>query len=568
YFLFLTFALIAFENVNSQIARYGHTANLINQKIYIIGGKDATGAFVNEMQILDLSSNFSLVNISNNFINITSLNFSVAWGTSVDNGSSIFYFGGVTSDNKATANIIQYDTNQNLLSKPLEVSASPSARRGLNSVIDQNGTWYIYGGSGSIDDNPYHLTSNNDPAIYSLTLTTKKFTEQASIQSTNTKTRFDYTATVIGNNIIYIGGQTTNGFIGMEEIWIFQTDTMQWRISNATNAGLVPNRGGHTAVKLNNSILIYGGYSDQNSNPINNNNAVALLSIQNLGARNGETFTWKLPTISSSPYQNQQQIPYWHTATIYNNYMIVVYGKFDNNDNTNTSLNVTNNDSTILSNKKSKRFPETPPTSQSTLGTSQPAQGASQPTASQQEPVVSPPTSQSTQGASQQAPVVSPPTSQSTQGASQQAPVVPPPAPVVSPPVPVISQKAPVAILDVSNETSMTWVQTITSTQESDGPNHGKKNNAGKQKELKDGQIQDSIQSTQNLAEMVQESNSNNPEMVQHSNNINRFVQSHHLPEKIMSKSNNQIIQQPTARNNKFNFHVSFHSPIRISKKE
>ncbi|CAG8454864.1 13512_t:CDS:2, partial [Ambispora leptoticha] len=469
YFLFLTFALITFENVNSQVARYGHTANLINQKIYIIGGKDATGAFVNEMQILDLSSNFSLANISNNFIKITSLNFSVAWGTSVDNGSNIFYFGGVTSENKTTADIIQYDPKQNQISKPLEVSASPSARRGLNSVIDQNGKWYIYGGSSDVDDNYHNLTSNSDTAVYylmltsnddSLTFATKMFPDQ-------TLNRFDYTATVIGNNIIYIGGlRTTNDFIGMEEIGIFQTDTMEWRKIIAANAaGLVPNRGGHTAVKLNdNSILIYGGYSP---NPMNNSNAVALLSIQNLGAQNGETFTWKLPTISSSPYQNQQQIPYWHTATIYNNYMIVVYGKFDNT---------------------------------------------------------------------------------------------------------MTTQPAPVAILDVSNEASMTWVQSITSTPIATTPtitpittkpkSGGKKNNPGKQKELKDGQIQDSIQSTQNLAEMVQESNSNNPEMVQHSNNINRFVQSHHLPEKIMSKSNNQIIQQPTARNNKFNFHVSFHSPI------
>ncbi|CAG8651251.1 5380_t:CDS:2, partial [Ambispora leptoticha] len=485
-FLFLTFAIIAFENVDSQVARYGHTANLIKQKIYIIGGKDATGAFVNGMQILDLPSNFSSVNTSNNIINIiniTSSNFSVAWGTSVVDDSNIFYFGGVTSDNKATANIIQYDTKQNRLSNPLEVSSSPSARRGLNSVIDQNGKWYIYGGSSDVDDDYHNLMSNSDTAVYyvmltpnddSLTFAPKKFPDQ-------TSNRFDYTATVIGNNIIYIGGlRATNDFIGMEEIGIFQTDTMQWRISNAINpANAVPKRGGHTAVKLNdNSILIYGGYSDSNQNLMSNNNAVALLNIQNLGAQIGETFIWQLPIISSSPYQNPQQIPYWHTATIYNNYMIVVYGKFD----------IT------------------------------------------------------------------------------------------------MTQPAPVAILDVSNETSMTWVQSITTTPITTTPititpiasriientpkSGGMKNNPGKQKELKDGQIQDSIQSTQNLAEMVQESNSNNPEMVQHSNNINRFVQSHHLPEKIMSKSNNQIIQQPTARNIKFNFHVSFHSPIRISKKK
>ncbi|CAG8510081.1 14564_t:CDS:2 [Ambispora leptoticha] len=342
YLLFLTFALITFENVNSQVARYGHTANLINQKIYIIGGKDATGAFVNDSLILDLSSNLSLVNISNN-ININSLNYSVAWGTSVDNGSNIFYFGGVTSENKATANIIQYDTKQNQLSKPLDVSASLSPRRGLNSVSDQNGRWYIYGGSSDAYDDYHKLTSNSDTTVYNLTLTSNDdslmfATKKVSNQTSN---RFDYTATVIGNNIIYIGGlRATNDFIGMEEIGIFQTDTMKWRKIIAANAtGPVPKRGGHTAVKLNdNRILIYGGYSDYSDPiPMSNNNAVALLNIQNLGARTGETFTWQFPIISSSPYRDTQQIPYWHTATIYNNYMIVVYGKFDDIT-TNTKL--------------------------------------------------------------------------------------------------------------------------------------------------------------------------------------------------------------------------------------
>ncbi|CAG8474829.1 13481_t:CDS:2 [Ambispora leptoticha] len=423
------------ENFNSQ-ARYGHTSNLINQKIYVIGGKNAT-AFTNDALVLDFSSN-SLDTIVIN-INSVSLNFSVAWGTSVDDGTNIFYFGGVTSNNNLNAKIIQFDTEQNQLSSiTFDALNPPSARRGLNSVLE-NGRWHIYGGSSNIDDDPYSLMPNNDTFVHYLTLKTKKFTDL----STYLKTRFDYTATILGNNIIYIGGQTTSGFIGMEEIWMFQTDEMQWLLlNNLSNPALVPNRGGHTAVKLsNNSLLIYGGYSDPNSVRMNNNNAVALFSLQNY-----KDFIWTLPIISyQNPLYQNQPIPYWHTATIYNNnnykYMIVAYGKFDTTIN-NTQL-----------------------------------------------------------------------------------------------------MAMPVTILNVSNDISMQWVQLII-TQSPDVPEN-RKINIGliKQKVLKDDQIQDSnevIQATQNLPEMIQESNSINPEMI-HQSDDNEIVQSHQLPEKIAK--NNALLE-------------------------
>ncbi|CAG8652617.1 3212_t:CDS:2, partial [Ambispora gerdemannii] len=289
YFLFVTLALNVFENVNSQSPRYGHTANFIEQerKIYFIGGIDPNrppfNILVLDVLVLDLSTNVSVESIPS-AIPVTGSYTPVAFGTSV-----------------------------------VDAENTPSARYGLNSAIDQNKRWHIYGGCEDSDE------PTSDQNVHYFDFSTKKFITP---ETSNIKVRFDYTATAIGSNIIYIGGQTGNNtFVGMDEILIFNSDTSTWKkAKNVLEFEQVPRRGGHTAVKLNNtSILIYGGLYDSKSTTMNISNAVALLSI-----RNFEDFTsiWSLPVTSfpDTPYQNQQ-IPYYHTATIYHRYMIVAYGK-------------------------------------------------------------------------------------------------------------------------------------------------------------------------------------------------------------------------------------------------
>ncbi|CAG8506049.1 1375_t:CDS:2 [Ambispora gerdemannii] len=318
FFVTLTLALNAFENVNSQPPpRYGHTANFIEKerKIYFIGGINANNpSLVLDVLVLDLSSNVSVQSIPSA---ITVSGYTpVAWGTSVVDGTKIFYFGGVIF---------------NISSSIFPAVNPPRARRNLNSVLDQNKKWHIYGGSDNILDDPRNLMltplsliPTHDLNVHYLDFsTTNEFTfiDKPKPETSSIKVRYEYTATAIGNNIIYIGGKTApSTFVGMDEIWIFNSDTSEWKkAKNVFKSELVPKRGGHTAVKLNNtSILIYGGYSDPSI--MNNNNAVALLRIQNF---EDFTSTWSLP-VTDTPYP----IPYWHTATIYDRYMIVAYGKF------------------------------------------------------------------------------------------------------------------------------------------------------------------------------------------------------------------------------------------------
>ncbi|CAG8492132.1 8697_t:CDS:2 [Ambispora leptoticha] len=342
-FLYFIFSSLLFNKIHSEIIvnneisrRYGHTATYIYSlnKIYCIGGKTEQGAIVSDVLSLDLASSLTIE--SADFENLTvsgNVIPSLAWAASAANKTHLFLYGGIKYDQMQNI----YEMNSDIYALNVEgyqwttlnISGSNKnkiqQRRGISMVLDSSNRLYIFGGSTDTNDSQ-NLTAIADNNMYILHVDSMILNLVSPNSYLLPPNRYDYSATLLDIYIVYVGGKTEAGsFIGMDEIWMFDTNNSQWKHASANNSQNVPNRAGHTAVKLNNGpnkILIYGGYNT-NSTEITNNNAIVILNTLDF-----TSFTWSIPTITfQDPYLQNLSIPYWHAAITYGNYMIVTFGK-------------------------------------------------------------------------------------------------------------------------------------------------------------------------------------------------------------------------------------------------
>ncbi|CAG8522516.1 9259_t:CDS:2 [Ambispora gerdemannii] len=299
-------------------ARYAQSANLINDKIYFVGGWDEK-TFQIDVFYLDLSADFGIDNLPFKRINLNSSLF-IAWHTAnVYNDTQIIIIGGVTLNKENNQNILSQ--NESLIklnestieSFPLSKNG-PSTRRSLNSVIDNTGTIYIFSGSNQADSGP--TRGNLDTTMYKLKVVQNTWSAVPYIGSVDSALMpaFDYTATLLDDGrIIYIGGEYISGdrYRNMNEVWIYYTTTDKWEFKNCSGVN-VKERASHTAVLGPDrfTIIIYGGYS---LIPLTNDQALFILDTKK--------WRWSLPNINNPPV-----IRHGHTATMYNNYMIVAFG--------------------------------------------------------------------------------------------------------------------------------------------------------------------------------------------------------------------------------------------------
>ena len=144
--------------VKSQITlkpnlRYAHTATLINDKLYILGGSiynnlngspketffylDVSVPFVtNELKWMDLSKN--------NIIPPHYLSTAIKGGT---NNNTLFLYGGKPLAAGGAMDLVYtFDTQNNLWRVPVITGTPPLRTDGITIVIDYNGLIYIFGG--------------------------------------------------------------------------------------------------------------------------------------------------------------------------------------------------------------------------------------------------------------------------------------------------------------------------------------------------------------------------------------------------------------------------------------
>ncbi|KAG9285307.1 hypothetical protein G9A89_001441 [Geosiphon pyriformis] len=311
--------------------RYGHSAVLLNNTIYIIGGTDGRSS-LNSIATIELYSNFSVYNQSNFLFNKPIENFSgVSWGTAIlthlkDNSPIIYVIGDV-----ATKNLTKLQLNSSpLLAETVNINpntgVSPDSRQDSSVVFIDHGTIYIYGGASLTKFPPSNPVSDNRMYIINLYNQSLSMVPPQEQFSVTLPTRVASSATLMPDGkIIFLGGRTyADTWIEMDKIWIFDTKTNLWKQRNATfeeNRPIV-HRGFHSAVLApnNREIIVYGGYSDS-----------ALQNLNALVVLNTDDWEWSIPDVTNS--KEFTPIPFGHSATIYDHYMIIAFGASQANNN-------------------------------------------------------------------------------------------------------------------------------------------------------------------------------------------------------------------------------------------
>ncbi|CAG8611336.1 12177_t:CDS:2, partial [Gigaspora margarita] len=281
--------------------RGGHMATLVNNKIYFMGGSrpipknspewNQTHQYnlSDEVFYLDLSSQFNIDSPPfTNLSDISRMPFGSEKGSTVlgDSGQRIYLNGGV-QQNMATFN---YNASDSILwiytiksrqwstTGPGTHGTLLPRRRSTATIINSKNVIYIFGGRVDLDTGG--VTQNNP-----------------------------------GEDAIRIL---------MTEIYIFDTVQSTWLLQTANSPSPlnIDPRVGHTAVLApdNNTIVILGGTQSYGINQTTPYPVFVLLDVKS------EPFQYSAPTPSGS-------IPpplAFHTATLYQDYMIVAFGNITN----------------------------------------------------------------------------------------------------------------------------------------------------------------------------------------------------------------------------------------------
>ncbi|PKC69012.1 galactose oxidase [Rhizophagus irregularis] len=335
---------------------YRHTATLIDNKLYILGGLDFNDKPLKEFFYLDVSIPFNTQELSwQDLSNINMVPVHVA-ATSVKGGpnnDTLFLYGGASTD-QTMALVYTFDSHSIVWSIPKVTGINPIGKWEVTGIINNNGRMYLWSGkanTGYVNEMLILDTINLSLSLGSLF---------------NAPTpRVNYGAILLPNNkIIYIGGNndyyittynpnTLNIDKGtaltLSEIYIYDTINDNW--DTRVTLGKIPsNRGGLSAVLGldGQRIIIYGGFF---INPGYLDTTLYVLDLNN--------YNWYIPKISGK-IPNPRA---FHKANVIGKYMVISFG--DGYDKTVESdillLDISNNKEYIWTTIFDPKMPSPPP---------------------------------------------------------------------------------------------------------------------------------------------------------------------------------------------------------------
>ncbi|CAB4396561.1 unnamed protein product [Rhizophagus irregularis] len=292
---------------------YRHTATFVDNKLYILGGKDVSnGTLVKRFFYLDVSvlydtQRLSWQDLSN--INIIPLHTDATSAKGGVNNDTLYLYRGASSD-KTMALVYTFDPNRTSWN-PQKITMI--RKWDLTGVVDSNGKFYLWGG---VNDN---VAVANDMLILD---TTNLNLSEGSLVNALTP-RFHYGATLLPNNkIIYMGGTNdinfgktlnlTKGALALNEVYIYDTVNDNW--DTKITMGNIPSKrvGFFTILGLDGQrIIIYGGYFN---NPEYSNTTLYVLDLSN--------YNWYVPKISGKNPSSRT----FHKANVIGKYMVISFG--------------------------------------------------------------------------------------------------------------------------------------------------------------------------------------------------------------------------------------------------
>ncbi|KAF0559385.1 galactose oxidase [Gigaspora margarita] len=276
--------------------RESHSSVLIDDKLYFSGGIIHLPNITNEFFYLDVSKPFTTTdNVSIPWIDLTYTGgpqkYLVTACIGGKNNDMIFIFGGSSLNvNQSFVNL--FDTNKQRWINITSVGNVPPLRYYISCANLDNGLIAIFSGF-----DPSKSTITNDLWIFnSLTLTwSLSNATNASLQM------YGYRAvTLPDGNILYIGGNNSTGYMPMNKSISDPTPSVRNYFS--------------AVLTSDGRIIIFGGYS-------------SVTVLGDLWILDTTIFQWSIGKILN-PIVNLTLNG--HTATLVDNYMFVAFGQFGN----------------------------------------------------------------------------------------------------------------------------------------------------------------------------------------------------------------------------------------------
>ncbi|RIA85749.1 hypothetical protein C1645_879109 [Glomus cerebriforme] len=326
YFLLWNLFQLLFE-VNCQMTPFkpnillAHTATLLDNKLYILGGTDAKLNFIQkDLFYLDVSVPFNTQNLSwqdlSNIDLVPPHYFAAAIKGGANNDTLILY-GGDTSD-KTMSLVYTFDPQRIVWDNPKIIGVNTIRKFELIGV-NSNGKMYLFGG---VTFDGVNFTFLNDMLI----LDTINLSWGIGSVVNAPTARSSYGATLLpNNNIIYIGGVNTvtkydtktlniiqGDVLTLNEVYLYDTINDNW--STKTTSGKIPSNRAifSTVLGLDGQrVIIYGG---EFNNPGYLDTTLYVLDLTN--------FSWYIPKISG-------KIPsprIYHKANVIGKYMVISFG--------------------------------------------------------------------------------------------------------------------------------------------------------------------------------------------------------------------------------------------------
>ncbi|RIA79409.1 hypothetical protein C1645_840757 [Glomus cerebriforme] len=298
---------------------YGHTATLIDNKLYIIGGRDINGKFVGkEFFYLDFSVPFDTQKLllwqDLSYIDLVPPHSEAESVKGGANNDTLFLYGGEISD-QTMALVYTFDS-QSITWTISKITGDYNVRKFRLTAVEHYGKMYLYSGVNKvINNNVASYVFLNEMVI--LDTINLSWSKGSLINAPSP--RADYDATLLPNdNIIYLGGVSApptaymSNALTLSEVYLYNTINDNW--SKKITSGKIPsNRAAFsTVLGLDGQrIIIFGGFFDD---PGYLDTTLYVLDLTN--------FNWYIPKISG----NIPKYRKFHQANVIGKYMVISFG--------------------------------------------------------------------------------------------------------------------------------------------------------------------------------------------------------------------------------------------------
>ncbi|RIA89465.1 hypothetical protein C1645_738603 [Glomus cerebriforme] len=304
--------------------RFIHTATLINNKLYISGGRNDNdvnaGKFIvnKEFFYLDVSVAFNTQNLSwvdltsTSPVPIHSASTAVKGGA---NNNTLFIIGGITD--KPIVLVYTFDTQTNLWSNP-KIGGIARNKSTMTGIIDHNGKVYLLNGADT-------LTVKDVIDMLILDTINLKWGKGSIVGASSASETYGAIYLISNNSIIYFGGYTNlsggksdfGGEIPLDQLFIYNTISDSW--STQIAKGKIPSsRDGFSSILGldGQKVIIFGGTSFAGSQSVPREESLYELNLS--------TLEWYIPKVSETSQFPSSRV--YHQANVIGKYMVISFG--------------------------------------------------------------------------------------------------------------------------------------------------------------------------------------------------------------------------------------------------